>query len=141
VIQKSVVTTNPATCDGPLLKISKSTTKSTTLGATGSAVNLTLVMENAVCIAVLPLERTHGQPLRFSDLSSSEADPPAPPMLATSHLGGKPLANFSMLRFGEVIPMRVSGIVNLSRRGMLFVSVARQLGWGTPLLAYLAARS
>jgi hypothetical protein len=56
VIQKSVVTINPATCDGPLLKIWKSTTRSTTLGATGSAVNLTLVMENAVCTAVLPLE-------------------------------------------------------------------------------------
>jgi hypothetical protein len=31
--------------------------------------------------------------------------------------------------------------VNLSGRGMLVVSVARQLGWGTPLLAYYAARS
>jgi hypothetical protein len=30
------------------------------------------------------------------------------------------------------------GIVNLSGRGMLLVSVARQLGSGTPLLAYCA---
>jgi hypothetical protein len=33
-----------------------------------------------------------------------------------------------------------SGIVDLSGRGMLVVSVARQLGSGTPLLAYHAAR-
>jgi hypothetical protein len=32
----------------------------------------------------------------------------------------------------------IPGIVNLSGRGMLIVSVARQLGWGTPLRAYYA---
>ena len=33
------------------------------------------------------------------------------------------------------------GVVNLSGRGMLVVSVAHQLRWGTPLLAYYAAHS
>ena len=32
-----------------------------------------------------------------------------------------------------------AGIVNLGGRGMLVVSVPRQLGWGTPLAPYYAA--